>query len=197
MQRRDFLTKLPALGLATTAFTTSLIQGCTTSPTTNEVTNNAAGDINALRFVATMEGTAINTYIAALQRISTPSFIDAASLFRDHHIEHLSEANRILASLGQPPVRTTVIDSRFNTQMSETDAVNLAYVLEFEAANGYSNLISGTGTSANYTLTEVRRFFANTAPIEAAHFIALKSVLRNNGNPFIGINAARFDRLTL
>ncbi len=168
MKRRDFLKFLPA------AAAPVALAACNTpvAPTANPQTTS---DVALISEAAVMESRATKTYDAALESfIRSEAGRQIATLYRAHHLGHLNELNYLLTQFSQP--RVSLQTARPFPQVSrvtdETSAVRLALELEYEAAKAYNNWVNNPPTTP-----EVRRFIANTYPIELAHYVELRGVL--------------------
>ncbi len=168
MKRRDFLKFLPA------AAAPIALAACNTpvAPTANPQTTS---DVALISEAAVMEARSIKSYDAALDSfIRSEAAIQIARLYRAHHLGHLNELNALLAQFSQPRVslETATPFPQVGRVTDEASAVRLALELEYEAAAAYNNWVNNPPTTP-----EVRRFIANTYPIELAHYIELRSVL--------------------
>ncbi len=172
MRRREFLRMLPLATATPIAF-----QACNTpvEPASNAQT---AGDIALLNAAAAAEAQAIKTYDAAAASglVTTPAVIATVQLYRAHHLGHFNELNRLLRRFSQAEVSLERAQPapQVSRVTNEAEAVRLAMELEYEAAAAYFQWTSGAEEVAT---PEVRRFFADTFPIEFAHYIELRAAL--------------------
>lgn len=172
MNRRSFLKVLPLAASAPLA-----LQACNT-PVEPAANAQTSGDIAILSDSATLESRAIKTYDAAAASglVTTPAVLDTVRLYRAHHLGHLNELNYLLRRFSQPQISLEAAQPfpQINDVRNEGDAVRLALELEYEAAAAYFRWASGI---EDVTTPEVRRFVAETFPIEFAHFIELRAAL--------------------
>ncbi len=195
MNRRNFLKSTSLVGLSATAIGTTLLSGCETSPTA--AAGSLENDLSFVREGAQMEAVAIKSYQAAAASglITDQGVLDAALRFAGHHQGHFVDLNRLLREFGQAEVNFDAAqpDPRVNTlgpNSTQNDVVRLAMILEYEASEEYFRWLNSRVSEA-----KIQEFFANTFPIEVAHFIVLKGVL--NGGNFAGaIDSSLFKLLS-
>ncbi|MDX2128326.1 MAG: ferritin-like domain-containing protein [Chloroherpetonaceae bacterium] len=175
MNRRDFLKNTSLLSLAGGAGAASLLlSSCESSVTSNDKVLET--DLAFLTEAVEMEGVAVKTYDAAASSglITDTSLLSVAVLYRDHHYSHFQELNALRRRLGfaSYDINIALPDARVSGLTNQTSVLTLARDLELQAAEAYFRWVTG-----ELNIPEVRRFFANTYPIETAHFIVLKGVL--------------------
>lgn len=180
MDRRIFLKNTAAgVGVATLG---SLLAACDIIDSNSDALD-VAGDISILRSAATMEGVAVATYNAAASLLS-PGTLAVAVRYRDHHIEHAIELNKVISKLGGTPINISgsSFDPRAGSVTTENQVLELAVILEFEASTAYFNhLLSGLVS------VDAKRIMANIFPIEVSHFSFLKSALGGNSADYYDI----------
>ncbi len=195
MNRRDFLKSTSLVGLSATAIGSTLMSACDTSPT--ESVGNLENDLSFVRQGAQMEAVAIKSYQAAAASglITDQGILNAAVSFAGHHQGHLADLNRLLREFGQAEVNLNAAqpDPRVGTlgpNSTQTDVLRLAMILEYEAGEKYFKWLNSRVSEA-----KIQKFFANTFPIEVAHFVVLKGVI--TGGNFAGaINSSLFELLS-
>jgi hypothetical protein len=182
MNRRNFLKSTSLVGLSATAIGSTLVgstllSACDTSPT--ESVGNLENDLSLVRRGAELEAIAIKSYQAAAASglITDQGILNAAVNFLGHHQGHLTDLNRLLREFGQAEVNLDAAqpDPRVNTlgpSSTQNDVVRLAMTLEYEAGEKYFEWLNSRVSDA-----KIQEFFANTFPIEVAHFVVLKGVL--------------------
>jgi hypothetical protein len=173
MERRSFIKSLALTGgLATT---TGLISGCKTS-TGGPTGDGFDDDVSLVQGGAAFEAMGIKTYqVAAGSGLLTDqAVIDTAVAYMGDHEGHLDELNALLRTFGFEEVDPTNADPDpgVGSVANQTDVLNLALSVEFQAATFYFS-----GIVNQIKSVEARRVFANILPVETAHFVTYKNVL--------------------
>jgi rubrerythrin len=185
MDRKKFLKTVPVIG-ATGALA---LTGCSTSTGNDDL--DLSADAEILTSAAVREAEAINTYQAAIDLglLSTQAYVDTASLYRQHHIEHLNIFNDLLQDLDAEPIAIAEqgIADGVNTNGDEEETVLFAMSLEFQAAQAYF-----TDSFTQLQSEEARLRMGEIFPIEVSHYVTLKAALGRSP----AINAATFVGLT-
>ena len=187
MERRSFIKSIALSGgIVTTA---GLISSCksSTASTQEGVFENDAPLVTA---GAEFEAMGIKTYEVAYNSglLTDKAVIDTAVAFMNDHIGHLDELNKLLKQFGFDEVDPTNAepDPGVGDVSNQTDVVNVAHGVEFQAATFYFS-----GITNQIQSTEARRLFANILSVETAHFVTYKNVLGYNP----AINSHVFEKL--
>lgn len=178
MDRKSFLKSIPLIGITGGATLISCSTGTGTDIGING-DNNLTGDNKILTNSAEREAIAIQTYIAAANSgiFSTPSILDTAATYKDHHSEHLFLFNELLKQGESSEVSLDDFgpDSRINDVTNQEEAVLLAMLLEMEAANAYF-----TSSVRDLQAPSAREIMGSIFPIEIAHYVSLKAAIGRN-----------------
>ena len=173
MERRSFIKSMAVSGgLLSTA---GVLASCksSTGSTPGAVFEEDAPLVTA---GANFEAMGIKTYEVAAQSglLTDQAVIDTAIAYMNDHKDHLSELNNLLDTFGFDQVDPTNADPDpgVGSVQNQTDVVNLALGVEFQAATFYFS-----GIVNQIQSVEARRVFANILPVETAHFVTYKSVL--------------------
>lgn len=173
MERRLFLRSLALTGGVTAG--AGLISACSTSTAANNE-DDFEQDVDLVVAGAEFEAMGIKTYEVAAGSglLTNQAVIDTAVAFMNDHIGHLSELNDLLTSFGHDAINPANADPDpgVSSVANQTDVIQLAHSVEFQAATFYfSGIVNEIKSSA------ARRVFANILPVETAHFVTFKNVL--------------------
>lgn len=138
----------------------------------------AAGDLALGRTMASLEALTVAVYDSALNaaKITTPTFVDAAKLFMDHHRQHLNAVEGVIGvprDSTQPNqvIRQKMIDPVISDPtLDEIKLLNLAFSLEDAAAQTY------VFATTQLTKPDVRSTFMTIGSVEARHRALLGAV---------------------
>lgn len=140
---------------------------------------------------AQFEAMGIKTYevAAASGLLTDQAVIDTAIAYMNDHIGHLNALNGLLKAFDFDEVDPTNADPDpgVGSVENQTDVINLALGVEFQAATFYFS-----GIVNQIQSVEARRVFANILPVETAHFTFYKNVLGYTP----AINSPIFENLT-
>jgi len=188
MERRSFIKSMAVSGGVLSA--TGILASCKSS-TGSPVGAAFEQDAPLVTAGAEFEAMGIKTYeVAAGSGLLTDqAVIDTAVAFMNDHKGHLDVLNSLLKSFEFDEVDPTNADPDpgVGSVKNQTDVLNLALGVEFQAATFYFS-----GIVNQIQSVEARRVFANILPVETAHFTAYKSAL--NYTP--AINSPIFEELT-
>jgi len=112
----------------------------TTSP---EQAKEDPADLRIFRFSASLENLAVAAYDTAAPLLKTPSALDAAKLFQEHHKDHAKLFNSQLTANGEKPftepnsVLLAMLKPQLDALTSEAGALAFAQDLELKAASTY------------------------------------------------------------
>ena len=114
----------------------------TDTPTTTAGEPNM--DLVLAKTAASLEKLAIDAYGIAAGLITTPAILSVATLFADHHQQHLDALNGVITGAGataitemNQAVYDALVAPALETASTEADAVMLALALEEAAAQTY------------------------------------------------------------
>jgi hypothetical protein len=187
MERRNFLRSLAYTGgLVTTA---GIINSCKTSTAATD--GEFTEDEPIVRAGAEFEAMGVKTYEVAANSglLKDQVVIDTAVAFMNDHIKHLDELNNLLSANNFDVIDPSGAnpDPGVGSVANQTDVLNLALSVEFQAASFYfSNIITAIKS------TSALKVFANILPVETAHFTTYKNVLGYTP----AINGSLFEDLT-
>ncbi|CAN5662340.1 hypothetical protein BH10ACT2_BH10ACT2_27340 [soil metagenome] len=115
----------------------------TGSPTT--VAGEPNMDLVLAKTAASLEKLAVDAYGIAAGLITTPAILAAATMFADHHQQHLDALNGVISGAGATPITEmnqavydALVAPALETAKTEADAVMLALALEEAAAQTYA-----------------------------------------------------------
>lgn len=115
----------------------------TTTPTTDAGDPNM--DLVLAKTAASIEKLAIDAYGIAAGLITTPAILAAATLFIDHHQQHLDALNGVITGAGATAITEmnqaiydALVAPALATAATEADAVQIALDLEEAAAQTYA-----------------------------------------------------------
>jgi len=187
MERRNFLRSLAYTGGLVT--TTGIINSCKTSTAATD--GEFTEDEPIVRAGAEFEAMGVKTYEAAANSglLKDQVVIDTAVAFMNDHNKHLDELNNLLSANNFDVIDPTGAspDPGVGSVANQTDVLNLALSVEFQAASFYfSNIITAIKSAS------ALKVFANILPVETAHFTTYKNVLGYTP----AINGSLFEDLT-
>ena len=116
----------------------------TTNP---EQTRDAESDLRIFRFAASLENLAVAAYDTATARLTTPTVVQAAKLFQEHHKDHAKLFNGLLTSNGEKAftepnsVLLAALKPQIDAMVTEADALAFAQDLEIKAASTYFSTV--------------------------------------------------------
>ena len=188
----------------TTAAGTS-VPGSTMAPATT-VAMQPNQDLVLARTAASLEKLAVDAYGQAGALLTTPAVIDAATMFADHHQQHLDALNAVVTGAGGAAVTEmnqavfdALVKPALDQASTEADALRLAVALEEAAAQTYA--FAGGALST----PELRSTIMTIGGVEARHAAALRMAALGQGpaevfpggraffpgdNPLAGIDGA-------
>jgi hypothetical protein len=139
-------------------------------------------DLVLAKTAASLEKLAVDTYGAAAGLLIAPALLDAATMFADHHQQHLDALNAVItgagaaavteanaavnAALVQPAVEAAAAEP--DPSQAETAAITLAVTLEEAATQTYCFAAGALSTPA------LRSTIMTIGGIEARHAAALR-----------------------
>ena len=188
MERRSFLKSIAISGGVLS--TAGVLASCksSTGATANAVFEEDAPLVTA---GAEFEAMGIKTYEVAAQSglLTDQVIIDTAIAFMNDHKDHLDELNKLLKAFGFDEVDPTNAnpDPGVGSVNNQTDVLNLALGVEFQAATFYFS-----GIVNQIQSVEARRVFTNILPVETAHLVTYKSVMGYTP----AIDGSIFEKLT-
>lgn len=187
MERKEFLKTLSMAGISVSA----LLSACNTTSTTDVGGGGPLeGDAGLVQQAAQREAVAIQTYTAVVESgLLEQAVADTARLYRSHHRQHLVEFNNTLVGLDGEAIilENFSADQRISGVNNQEQAVELAMVLEMEAAQAYFTRLVNDLQGSN-----PRQIFGDIFPIEVSHFIRLRATLGRQP----AINSPFFSDLT-
>ena len=168
MDRRNFM----KAGLASSSLLLlpTLLTSC--DITDSETDSDKTGDIQLLTKACAMEGVAVATYTKAVEAVfTTQAYIDVANAFKSHHTAHANTLNNVLKQLGASAVdfASSSFDSNVARVNSEAKALELATLLELQAAQAYFSFVAG-----NLVTSQAKSAFADILPAELSHYSFLR-----------------------
>jgi hypothetical protein len=125
---------------------------------------------------ASLEALAVATYQTAAGSglVTTPAVGEAAKLFMDHHQQHLDAINKgtgVNYTTPNAAVKAALVDPAVAAAKTETDILNLAYMLEDAATQTYVFAAGALSTP------ELRSTIMTIGGTEAKHKAILAQVL--------------------
>lgn len=190
---------------ATTMSPATTMPAATTSPGTAPM-DGAAQDLVLARTAASLEKLAIDVYGTAAALLTTAAVKDAATMFADHHQQHLGALNGAITKAGgsavtqqNQAVYDALIAPALAKAKTEADAVTLATMLEEAAAQTYVFAGGALSTPA------LRSTIMTIGGVEARHAAVLRMAASGQAptdvfpgnraffpgdNPLAGINGA-------
>ena len=172
MERRNFLRSLAYTGgLVTTA---GILHSCKSSTAATD--GDFSEDEPIVRAGAEFEAMGVKTYEVAANSglLKDQAVIDTAVAFMNDHKKHFDELNKLLSANSFDEVDPTNAnpDPGVGSVANQTDVLNLALSVEFQAATFYfSNIVTAIKSAS------ALKVFANILPVETAHFNTYKNVL--------------------
>lgn len=176
-RRRGFLNASGATVLSASAV--ALLAGCEKMAVAQNVTSNAAGDVQILNVALALEHEAISAYqLGAMSGLLQKPVLDVAVSFQTHHKEHRDALIATIRKMGGAPVAAksdAEVGKALNASMlkSQADVLRLAQRLEKGAANAYLGVIPSFGERG---LAQVS---ARLAADETMHWTVLSQALQD------------------
>ena len=178
-ERRQFLkiggaTMLGAAVLAACGSSTSNSKSTSSTAVGNSSSSaGAVDDLTLARTAASLEALAIATYqtAAGSGKVTTPAVVKIATVYMDHHKQHLDALNGVITSAGgkaitdpNAAVKAALVDPVVNDpNLDEAKIVKLAYDLEGAAAQTYTFAAGALSTP------QLRSTIMTIGGIEARH----------------------------
>ena len=160
----------------TTAAGTTSAPASTMAPATSATTAMQPDqDLVLARTAASLEKLAVDTYGQAAALLTTPAVIEAATMFADHHQQHLDALNAVVTGAGGAAVTEmnqavfdALVKPALDQASTEVDALMLAVALEEAAAQTYA--FAGGALST----PELRSTIMTIGGVEARHAATLR-----------------------
>ena len=190
----------------TTAARTTAASATSMAPASSMAPSAASQDLVLARTAASLEKLAVDTYGAAGALLTTPAVLEAATMFADHHQQHLDALNAVVTGAGGDEVTMmnqavfdALVKPALDAARTEADALMLAVALEEAAAQTYA--FAGGALST----PELRSTIMTIGGVEARHAAALRMAALGQGgaevfpggraffpgdNPLAGIDGA-------
>lgn len=150
-----------------------------TGSTTATTTGVGEPDLDLIlaKTAASLEKLAVDAYGIAAGLVTTPAVLSAATMFADHHQQHLDALNGVITGVGataitemNQAVYDALVAPSLATASTEADAVNIALALEEAAAQTYAFAGGTLSTPA------LRSTIMTIGGVEARHAAVLRMV---------------------